>query len=60
MEVDSGNGQKMQLDIPVTILRMPPSIHTKDLMRHLTLHFPYDARMGGPCWDVGAIQSRDA
>jgi hypothetical protein len=28
-------------------------------MQHLILHIPYEARMGGPCRDVGAIQSRD-
>jgi hypothetical protein len=28
-------------------------------MQHLILHLPYEARMGGPCRDVGAIQSRD-
>jgi hypothetical protein len=28
-------------------------------MKHLILHLPYEARMGGPCSDVGAIQSRD-
>jgi hypothetical protein len=28
-------------------------------MQHLILHLPYEARMGGQCRDVGAIQSRD-
>jgi hypothetical protein len=28
-------------------------------MQHLILHLPYEARMGGACRDVGAIQSRD-
>jgi hypothetical protein len=28
-------------------------------MQHLILHLPYEARMGGPCRAVGAIQSRD-
>ena len=28
-------------------------------MQHLILHLPYEARMGGPCRPVGAIQSRD-
>jgi hypothetical protein len=28
-------------------------------MQHLILHLPYEARMGGPCRDVGAIQLRD-
>jgi hypothetical protein len=28
-------------------------------MQHLILHLPYEARMGAPCRDVGAIQSRD-
>jgi hypothetical protein len=28
-------------------------------MQHLILHLPYEARMGGPCMDVGAIQSRN-
>ena len=28
-------------------------------MQHLIVHLPYDARMGGPCRPVGAIQSRD-
>jgi hypothetical protein len=28
-------------------------------MQHLILHLPYEARMGGPCRDIGAIQSRD-
>jgi hypothetical protein len=26
-------------------------------MHNLILHLPYEARMGGPCRDVGAIQS---
>jgi hypothetical protein len=30
-----------------------------NLMQHLILHLPYEARMGGPCRDVGAIKSRD-
>ena len=28
-------------------------------MQHLILHFPSEARMGGACRTVGAIQSRD-
>jgi hypothetical protein len=28
-------------------------------MQHLIVHLPYEARMGGPCRPVGAIQSRD-
>ena len=28
-------------------------------MQHLILHLPYEARMGGPCRPVGAIQLRD-
>jgi hypothetical protein len=28
-------------------------------MHHLILHLPYEARMGGPCMAVGAIQLRD-
>ena len=28
-------------------------------MQHLILHLPSEARMGGPCRTVGAIQSRD-
>ena len=36
----------------------PPSFF--NLMQHLILHLPYEARMGGPCRPVGAIQSRDA
>ena len=28
-------------------------------MQHLILHLPYEARMGGPCKAVGAIQLRD-
>jgi len=28
-------------------------------MQHLLLHFPYEARLGGLCRIVGAIQSRD-
>jgi hypothetical protein len=28
-------------------------------MQHLILRLPYETRMGGPCRDVGAIQSRD-
>jgi len=28
-------------------------------MQHLILHLPYEARMGGPCRAIGAIQSRD-
>jgi hypothetical protein len=138
MEVDSGDGQKRQLDIPLTILQHLPFIpriqrlymieesakqmtwhkngkrynpdkmvHASDgeawkhfdvihlekaeearnvpvvadlerlapvllcklekifppgffnPMQHLILHLPYEARMGGPCRDVGAIQSRD-
>jgi hypothetical protein len=35
----------------------PPSFFNS--MQHLILHLPYEARMGGPCRDVGAIQSRD-
>lgn len=35
----------------------PPSFFNP--MQHLILHLPYEARMGGPCRDVGAIQSRD-
>jgi hypothetical protein len=30
-----------------------------NLMQHLILHLLYEARMGGPCRDIGAIQSRD-
>jgi hypothetical protein len=30
-----------------------------NLMQHLILHLSYEARMGGPCRSVGAIQSRD-
>ena len=28
-------------------------------MQQLIVHLPYEARMGGPCRTVGAIQSRD-
>ena len=35
----------------------PPSFLL--LMQHLIVHLPYEARMGGPCRTVGAIQSRD-
>jgi hypothetical protein len=28
-------------------------------MQHLILHLPYEARMGGLCRAIGAIQSRD-
>ena len=28
-------------------------------IQHLILHLPSEARMGGPCRTVGAIQSRD-
>jgi hypothetical protein len=28
-------------------------------MQHLILHLPYEARIGGLCRDIGAIQSRD-
>jgi hypothetical protein len=28
-------------------------------MQHLIVHLPYEARMGGLCRAVGAIQSRD-
>jgi hypothetical protein len=28
-------------------------------MQHLILHLPYEARMGGPCRPIGAIQSGD-
>jgi hypothetical protein len=28
-------------------------------MQHLILHLPYEARMGGPCRAIGAIQLRD-
>jgi hypothetical protein len=28
-------------------------------MQHLILRLPYEARLGGPCRDFGAIQSRD-
>jgi hypothetical protein len=28
-------------------------------MQHLILHLPYEARMGGPCRPIGAIQLRD-
>jgi hypothetical protein len=36
----------------------PPGLFNP--MQHLILHLPYEARMGGgPCRDVGAIQSRD-
>ena len=28
-------------------------------MQHLIVHLPYEARMGGPCRTIGAIQSRD-
>jgi hypothetical protein len=35
----------------------PPSFFNP--MQHLILHLPYEARMEGPCRDVGAIQSRD-
>ena len=28
-------------------------------MQHLIMHLSYEARMGGPCRPVGAIQSRD-
>jgi hypothetical protein len=84
MDVDSGDGQKRRLDIPLTILRHLPFIlriqrlymteeSTKQMacklekifppgffnpMQHLILHLLYEARMGGPCRDVGAIQSR--
>jgi hypothetical protein len=30
-----------------------------NLMQHLILHHPYEARMGGACRPVVAIQSRD-
>ena len=29
------------------------------VMQHLILHLPYEARMGGPCRPIGAIQLRD-
>ena len=29
------------------------------VMHHLILHLPYEARMGGPCRPIGAIQLRD-
>ena len=35
----------------------PPSFFLS--MQHLILHLPSEARMGGPCRTVGAIQSRD-
>ena len=35
----------------------PPSFFLS--MQHLILHLPSEARMGGPCKTVGAIQSRD-
>ena len=35
----------------------PPSFFLA--MQHLILHLPYEARMGGPCRPVGAIQLRD-
>ena len=28
-------------------------------MQHLIVHLPYEARMGGPCRPIDAIQSRD-
>ena len=30
-----------------------------NLMQHLILHLPYEARMGGLCRAIGAIQLRD-
>jgi hypothetical protein len=35
----------------------PPGFFT--LMQHLISHLPHEARMGGPCRPVGAIQSRE-
>jgi hypothetical protein len=35
----------------------PPSFFNP--MQYLILHLSYKERMGGPCRDVGAIQSRD-
>jgi hypothetical protein len=35
----------------------PPGFFTS--MQHLISHLPYEARMGGPCRPVGAIQSRE-
>ena len=35
----------------------PPGFFT--LMQHMILHLPYEARMGGLCRAIGAIQLRD-
>jgi hypothetical protein len=36
---------------------LPPILFNP--MQHFILHLPYEAQMGGPCRDIGAIQSRD-
>jgi hypothetical protein len=51
----------LQILAPVLLCKLekifPPDFFNP--MQHLILHLPYEARMGGPCRDVGAIQSRD-
>ena len=45
---------------PVLLCKLeifPPSFFMA--MQHLILHLPYEARMGGACRPVGAIQLRD-
>jgi hypothetical protein len=60
---------KHQQFLPADLERLAPVLLCKlekifppgffNPMQHLILHLPYEARMGGPCRDVGAIQSRD-
>ena len=51
----------MEKMAPVLLYKLekifPPGFF--NTMQHLILHLPYEARMGGPCRTVGAIQSRD-
>jgi hypothetical protein len=50
--------ERMALVLPYKLEKIfPPGFFVS--MQHLILHLPYEARMGGPCRDVGAIESRD-
>jgi hypothetical protein len=51
----------LEIIAPVLLCKLekifPPGFFNP--MEHMILHLPYEARMGVPCWVVGAIQSRD-
>ena len=60
-ELSRGMIDDLEKVAPVLLCKLekifPPGFFLE--MQHLILHLPYEARMGGPCRPIGAIQLRD-